>query len=238
MISLKILRNRDEYLRHGSSVDIVKWDQLKLAYITVPKTANTSIKTAISLATGVLSENERCDIAKDTQRIHGILRSKDSVRTSREELSELNGYTIFATVRHPKFRFLSFFKDKIQNHGWMPQIEEKYFDLWSFSAQKSANQTLRNICRIPDQFSEMHFRSQSSILGYPEPPSNLVIHKFEQLDKLWSWLQWHCTENGVDLPANVPKFNATTNTESPDDPRLERLLKKRYAEDYKIFDYE
>ena len=194
----------------GRFMDIVKFDPIKLAYITVPKTANTSIKHALANTCGLLSQEEAHQLKGEPQKIHAILRTKKNVAISEESLMLLEDYTVMSTVRHPVDRFLSFYKDKIIGDGWGPAAAANVFSVYDFTQQDTASNCLDKILALAEDEAEIHFRPQANILVRGETLLPDQIYKFEQLDYMWEKLSEHCDKFGLDLDSTRQHHNRSS----------------------------
>ena len=223
----------------GKWLDIVKWDQCKLIYITMPKTANTSIKTEISCSAGVLDESDKVALEEAPQRIHGILRDKDEVALPVEEVGDFSDYFVFSTVRNPLDRFVSFYKDKVLNDGWDEETTVDIFNTYGISKANSDEQNVRRICSFPDHLSEIHFRSQYGILTNEGRYMPDAVFRFEQMDLMWQILRGYASQQGVEIPPAQAHINKSSGGSRPDwlTPKIESIIRNRSARDAQFFGY-
>ena len=229
--------NRRENL--GQWMDIVKWDQCKLIYITMPKTANTSIKTDISRVCGILDSTDEAALSEDPQRIHGLLRGKEHVAVNISELQKYKDYFIFSTVRNPFDRFVSFYNDKVRSQGWDEHTTADIFNAYGLSVDRSDDRNIQKICSFPDKLSEIHFRSQYSILCDKGSFLPHAVFRFEQMDLMWKLLRAYTAKFGIklpDQPKHINKRSSNTDIRSVSQ-KAETIIRRRYAKDIEFFGY-
>jgi len=225
--------------KRGCWLDVVKWDACKLIYITMPKTANTSIKTSISRATGILDQGDEAALAQDPQKIHGILRSKHEVTLNIEDISSYPDYFVFSTVRNPMDRFISFYKDKVLGGGWGEAKTAEILNTYGISLESSNEKNISKICSFSDQLSEIHFRSQYGVLSHHGRYLPHAVFRFEQMDLMWDILRAYMSQQGVALPSSQEHINKSSGSKRPEwlTPEIEAMIQARHAKDFRFFGY-
>ena len=210
-------------------------DQKRLVYISIPKVACTSIKTALFEQSSSLNTGR-----ESYMDIH-----KDSATFCTHSLStEQRKYYKFAFVRNPLERLISCYKDKVARP--VQHTGKYYFDsafnnkmIWTLFGDKfrpdmSFDEFVALVARIPDLLADGHFRSQYSILAPHGHLSVDYVGKFEQLEQDWAPLaQKH---NLPPLSEHNPTKPSEWREYFHDQSTLE-LAEKRYQRDLDDFGY-
>lgn len=195
----------------------------RFLWLGVPKAASRSIIAAL----------RRADA--DARLIKGL--SPDEVFLAHPEARD---YFSFAFLRHPCTRILSFYADKHVRLRDDPDARRWFIDPWhGLRPGMGFDELCRWLCSPcgSDAFADRHWLSQarqvtSSDGGLPD-----FLGRYETLEDDWPRL---C--EGLDLPAApLPRRNAGCyGTLAPVrvDGRVFDLLRRRYAEDYDLGDYD
>lgn len=191
--------------------NVVVLDEYQLCFMLVPKVANTSIKTALCEALGLEGDPHRAFDLKTAQ-----------------QTSELDFLRI-AFVRSPFERAASCWKDKIQS------VKHKGFDRFpQLKRGMSFIDFVEEICKIPDDDSEHHFKSQYSQLSFREKFLPDVLLRSETLAKSWCEVQNICRGRGLELPP-IQRLNSTQNIQVCWTTRSLDLLCERYEKDLDLY---
>lgn len=235
-----VTRGSRERKFFGNFNDVVLWQNV-LGYITVPKTANTSLKIEISRALNILTIDEEHSLSNDPQSIHRILRQKKDVRINKKHILErLDNEFYFSVVRNPWDRFLSFHRDKILGNGWEEGVYQKFEAAYGIKKGDSLVKTLEIICSVPDHKAELHFRSQYSILTSNSAYLPHTTFRYENLNLMWNFLRNYFSSINITLPSKLNVFNRTSKLPNTDslNPKVKDLIYKRYRKDIEFFGYE
>jgi len=183
----------------------------KAIYFYIPKVASTTLLTSFSqIAYGRQIPIRQMPTVKENQMDK---RYKD--------------YYKFSFVRNPFDRIVSCFQDKVLKGG-----------LDFGSDVKSFGDFASKVCLIPDQDSNMHFKSQHRFLtgGHNDALWTDYIGRFENLDRDY---QSVCAHIGVKNPPSLKRRNVSVrnNYKNYYDEKTYNLIKKRYLKDLTLFGY-
>lgn len=129
------------------------YQELGVLFVSVPKTANSSINYLLLERAGLLLHD-----TNDCRTIHNM---KNQLRIPRSLVCKLPKATFsFAFVRNPFDRIVSLYKNKVLHEDHV--ITRKYFGL--IYPCMPFPDFVRVIGRIPDRLADVHFRSQYSLL--------------------------------------------------------------------------
>lgn len=154
---------------------ITVWDAPRLAYITVPKAANTAVKAAL-LSSYVRKQKWRNPHAA----------TMPYVEVTKDELRDRYAdYLSFTVVRNPFDRFVSFWADKIAGHGWYESLRRR-----GFAPGMGFEESAKVAASISDADTDPHLRSQHERLT--DADGTLLPHlvlRFEDLHPEWEGLR-------------------------------------------------
>lgn len=224
---------------------IIRIDSCKALYFFIPKVACTSLKQAFSylifppnnkqayrVVEGDLPEKEVIDL-----NIH----KRNYPTISRTNLG-IYDYFKFGFVRNPIDRAFSCFKSKILS---TPERTDKYFKRGVsttltkfnlFKAGMSFEDFSLAISKIPDSVADVHFRSQYLSLFNGNRLLIDFVGRFESLETDFIKIRNILGITDIHLPHLYSRTNNTYREHV--NPRIRRLLKIRYKEDFKRFHYE
>lgn len=206
--------------------NIVVFPEWKLAYIGIPKAANTSIKRWLLPLIGKPDEHynniHRDDVGFSYSDNEWLAEHKDE-------------YFVFTVVRNPWARAYSTYKDKVVRkvvHGPLRKL--------GFTEGMSFRDFLVRCNDVGDDVADVHIRSQwSMVIRKGLCLTNLII-KTESLDsQIGSLKSFITTTTGCEL-APFPWENRKTDGDyrghySGD---MKDLVRKRYERDVAFFGYE
>ena len=196
--------------------------QHPLAFMLLPKVANTSIKAAVLQSIGIDAGYAGLNhFMSQAMRNAHIFRIK-----SKQELAGSDRFKA-AFVRNPYDRIVSCYKDKVlRNH-------HRAFDKYDIPHGCSFDYFVRRISDIPDDKADQHFRSQYHELYYQDKLVPDFVGKFESLNDDWSRLN-----SLIDLDLSpLPHHNKTDDKTIDISLPLCRLIRERYADDFEAFGY-
>jgi hypothetical protein len=224
--------NRPHLERYGEVYlrEFYVLDTQKLVYLSVPKAACSSIKTALAKACGIV-------LAKK-QSIH----SHPGWHIQKGRLDETqSGYYKFSFVRSPFARLVSCYRQKIvfipsPQHP-IPLYEHYFFSL---PTHISFADFAERVAKIPDPLADNHFKSQYALL-YSEGVSQVdYVGKVEYLDNDWQQI---AAKYKLD-PVLEHKNDSKNKQGCHSDYRLYyteslvQLVYERYHKDVEMFGYE
>lgn len=152
----------------------------RAVYFAIPKNASTTLKTMISILSGV-------DALPN-----GHMRLTISRKSA---LTKYSRYLKFAFTRDPFDRLVSCYRFKIIEEGSIPF--KRYGDM--FSKGMSFPDFVAAVCEIPDREANRHFRSQSSFLT--DAQGSLVIDFIGRVENFETDCSRLSRLLGEDLPA-------------------------------------
>ena len=201
------------------------FDDRKLIYIPIPKSACSSIKATMGCAYDI----------KEYKNVHGAINGKFGVRKIKAEKRD---YYKFSFVRNPFFRLFSCYRDKILRTR---QTGKNIFrnNLFTFAPEISFPHFVKKVAQIPDHLSERHYQSQYFLLARDGKLSMDYIGKVENINEDWERL---ALKYGFE-PKLIHKKSSAHLEEGPRDYRLyytkelAELVYKRYEKDFLYFGY-
>lgn len=219
----------------GSWEDNLFFPQLKCGLVTVPKAANTSLKYFLI---GRLADHEQLiikdEIKKlgDPQSIHGVLR-RSKFACKKHRLYHADVSKIISSVRAPINRIVSFYKDKVLGNGWNRQKKEQVRKLYGFSSATSFPDFVDIICAVPDSEAEIHFRSQSDIIGQKLIlDSRMVFVRSEMLYLDLGKVFGSSISDGLEAKNKSDRIFGGVKI----DAQIVKKLRRRYSADYDLVD--
>jgi hypothetical protein len=187
--------------------------------VPVTKVASRSIRICLA---------DHCGVGRDE-------RGHDQM--PRLALSALRraGMFRFAFCRNPYDRLYSCYSQKI---GSLKKRSERTHRFWrygaSFHAEMSFEEFAYQVARVPDLFSDRHFRSQHPLLFYRGVLHVDFLGRFERLEADWQDLRGR-----LGLPA-LPHLNvsASAGYRAAYSPKLAELVYRRYQTDFQLLGYD
>lgn len=190
-------------------------EQKKIAYIPIPKIAHTSIKRVIAN----IPEEENI-------RVHQL--SFNSL-----PLNEFDGreYYTFSFVRNPLIRLISLYERNVNE-----EYPQHLFHLYgnTFKHKMSFTDFVTEVCKIPDNRADKHFKSQHWFLEHEGKLKPNFIGRFENMEQDWQEI-----DNRLHL-GPLQKHNASPhlNTSRYYTPDTFEMTYQRYKKDIELFGYE
>ena len=199
----------------------------RIAFLCVPKAANTSLKIAICRAWGL----RQAKWPGMNHWMNQLCFDRGAVRiASLATLLELSDCLRIALVRHPFARVASYIRDKVwRNHVTAERI--------GVGADSSIEQIVSAILETDPQVCDHHYRAMAQLLTVGEYLIPDVVVRLEDIDSGWPQIRravalW-C---GRDLGA-FPQANITGGPEILFSPSQAERLTRRYGEDLARFGY-
>ena len=221
-------------IEKGGWEDNLFFPELGVGLVTVPKAANTSLKfELLRLLPPSVQQfvEKKIEVAGDSQAIHGALRST-SYRCEKGRLLQPDVDLILTTTRNPIDRLTSFYFDKVLGDGWPIHLLNEMKFIYGFDKTSSFRDVAVTIANCPDQFSEIHFRSQTGIVGRDVLGDKRlrVIRTeafFDDFTSICEEMNWALEPRGRMNKSNSSPLNL--------DSRLKNLIETRYRSDYESF---
>ncbi len=208
------------------------FEDLKLAYLELPKVACTSIKTTIGRSYGISPANAM-DIHEHP--------------SWHQHLGLLNGvhrsYYTFAFVRNPFERLVSCYRDKVIYSGSNEIYSTPYFQQYYYfpiPANIPFSEFVERVARIPDCLADRHFKSQSAFLYHQGKLLVDYVGKFEALARDWKTI---AVKYGFDTELDhqhttKAKRGAHHDYRTYYTKELAQLVYQRYKADVELFGYQ
>ena len=205
--------------------NILFFSTIKIAYIGIPKAANTSIKYWLLPLVG--KENI------ETSNIHK--RNIGYVYCNNKWLFEhKDSCFVFTVVRNPWSRLYSTYRDKIKRKNVHTPLKKL-----GFENSMSFKDFIKKCCDIPDNKADVHIRSQSAMLMWQGTLLPNLIIKMEQLADVSNIIESVVTTHSDKKLGKLPwknKNNDGVYKEVYDDETKE-LVALRYERDIRLFGY-
>ncbi len=233
--------NRDAY----RSVNCIVSDERAFAYLPVAKVACSSIKTALlplfpDVDPGPNFEREVRDGAF-AYRVHDLFARSDHQMHRRRFLRGLHkgryeGYFVFAFVRNPWDRLLSCWKQKLAPGG--QGLKRTEYAGERLYLGMGFPEFVEAVCRIPDEDSNHHFRSQHVVVCSHYPEKRVLADFVGRYENLAEDFGRVAARIGLEagLPHLLPSGRDAAYQEFYD-RRLAALVGERYRLDAEIFGY-
>lgn len=188
-----------------------------LISLGIPKCGQTSIKRAF-LGNDIYNVHDKA---------HLDYLPNETYQECVKELRSM-GFLSFTFVRNPYDRILSFWSQKVA-------VPNKFTDFSKvFKQGEPFSKTVETICNIPDSKSNVHYKSQTSmIMVYDELPD--FVGRIERFLPDWAELEQVV---GRKLP-RLPWENRTNSHQHGHywTPRLKQMVYERYKQDFEILGY-
>jgi hypothetical protein len=204
---------------------VLALDELRVAYIPVPKAANTSVRSALMASIG------REDIVAT-----GVHRSTRSLLqpSTRFFAKDRKDWFIFTVVRDPTARALSAWRNKLID----PDEVFRPLQRMGVKEKLSFEEFLRVCSDWPDWALNDHFMPQSLYLSKVLDRPDLNILHVETLAQDWPRVREVLRNGGADPRESLGVHNTSRSTCDTDlTPGARRLLNQVYDKDYKRFGY-
>lgn len=221
--SLLVLPLRAMGLKYTQDKQYVLYKKLGCIYISIPKSANTSVNGTLLKHLGVLEDLNETHKYKKRYTIN-----------KRQYLSQNEDYFTFTFVRNPLTRLVSCYTQKVKKENHYA-ITRTYFGL--IHQHMSFDEFIDAVCVIPDCVADEHFRSQSSIIF----PKNKIlpidyVGKVENFD-----LDFNNILDLLNMDEKPIHFNISNphgiNLNEWYTPELAYKVYKRYKKDFDNFEY-
>lgn len=229
---------------YGSVISIVN-EEHAFAYFPVQKVACSSIKTALlplfpDVQPGEGFEREVRD-GTFAHRVHDLFARSDHQMNRKRFLRRLHkgqyeGYFVFTFVRNPWDRLLSCWKQKLAPGG--QGLKRTEYAGERLYLGMGFPEFVETVCRIPDEDSNHHFRSQHVVVCSHDPEKRVLadfVGRYENLAE-----DFGRVADRIGLEASLPHLfsSGRGNTYREFyDRRLAALVGERYRLDAEIFGY-
>ncbi|MCZ0811369.1 MAG: sulfotransferase family protein [Pseudomonadota bacterium] len=206
-----------------------------IAYVRVPKAANSSVKAALALAFELRS---KADAPVSQDRFWNHVAQGEALRLTPGRFVS-GGYATrcwtFTFVRHPVARLYSCWNNKvIENTALSPAFERM-----GVRTGMSFADFVRAVGDTPDDRADIHVCSQAAILEFRGKPVADFVGRLESIQADWARINQEIeTRTGI-APGRMRRKNVRGMTmpdvaESLPDDVLARI-RRRYARDFALF---
>jgi hypothetical protein len=207
----------------------------RIGYFRVAKAANTSIRTALAQAFGLTSDKGHTP-GKDAFWAEQGRRRVTRMRTASFAMRPgRHGGWSFSFVRHPVARLYSCWENKVvANPVLLPGMAQM-----GIVPDMAFDAFVAVVARTPDAKSEIHLRSQASILTWRGRVVPDFVGRVESAEADWAHVRGEMQAScGID-PGPMPRRNMRGQSAPEIAGRLTPdtldLIKRRYAEDFRLF---
>jgi dermatan 4-sulfotransferase 1 len=218
-ISDLIRRGASKLRARNRRTRIWKVDELKLAYISIPKVASSSTRRLLNERQGQTKSGP--NPARTSLSISQLLRLRDE-------------YFLFSFVRNPLTRLYSCYRDKVVN-------AESRHKRCSFSPYRihfgmTFDGFVSRVVQIPDRSADQHFSSLSSFLVHDGELLVDYVGKFENITEDWEVIS---TRFGLLLPTRTKRVSGprVSLEDIPVSAASLALVITHYAQDLDTFGY-
>ncbi|WP_297771174.1 sulfotransferase family 2 domain-containing protein [uncultured Roseovarius sp.] len=231
----RMARTLSRRISPGVERHVIWLPQAQIGYFRIGKAANTSIRTALAQAFGLTSA-KGLRPAKDA---FWSRQPRHLVRRMRPATYALSPATragwSFSFVRHPVARLYSCWHNKvIENPVILPAMADMGID-----HGMPFDDFVALVACTPDAKTEIHLRSQASILTWHGRVLPDFIGRVEDAETDWAHVRWEIrmrcgTDPGPMLRRNIRGQTAPEIAETLS-PKTLALISERYAEDFRLF---
>ena len=203
------------YAYYISQPRVIILEDIKSAYIPIPKIAHTSIKRTIAKTPKT-----------DKVRIHQVPFNSEPLKRF-----NTNTYYTFSFVRNPLTRLISLYRRNVYEEN-PKHLFYRYGS--TFYHKMSFTEFVEAVCKIPDWRSDKHFRSQHWFLMLNGKFICNYIGRFETLETDWNKLS---EKTGL---GTLDKFNSSSTTAPIEEYFNHKTLNKvlvRYKKDIELLGY-
>ena len=206
----------------------VVFDDLRLAYVPVPKAASTTILRALFELTGLASEDlvrsRKLEVTRALTVHDGSLwpsahRLRDREPAELEWILRSDDWFRFTVVREPARRIWSAWVSKVlvRNPRFVLMLGEDLFPALPSSAQEVVESFRRFVAALPDRpaWSDSHWSAQADLLGVTDITYS-HIGRVETIDRTVAEVGEYMRERG----SNLPELEAENRSFLPYSPAL------------------
>ena len=217
-----------------NATQIIYLEDLNLAYMAVPKVANSSIKTLMAKHLGLIGDEDRMGglaylfnhpETSSNLRQRGVLISKKELLKLKNTNHNLN---VLSVVRDPIERVRSFYSSCLASEVLMTKLS-KFYGLDVFYNGMSFEQFLQQVILIPDLISNRHFQSQYLFLSFE---GNVIADEVYNFNQLSSHFIPRLEELGLDVSSFKNVNKGKKNGPIPISAYLNEKARIRFQKDY------
>ena len=217
-----------------NATQIIYLSDLNLAYMALPKVANSSVKTLLAKHLGLVGDENRkgglaylfnhSETSADLRK-RGVLISKKDLLNLKNSNKDL---TVLSVVRDPIERVRSFYSSCLASEVLMNKLAQ-FYGSDVFYKGMSFEQFLQHVILIPDLISNRHFQSQYLFLTSKEKE---IADEVYNLNQLSSHFIPRLGELGLDVSSfkNVNKGQNKAQAQLSEE--LENKARIRFQKDY------
>lgn len=206
----------------------------KIAFIRIPKAANSSIRTVLAESLQINSAGSSRP-AQDAFWTETDPRIAQSLCTNTFAQAHAPDFWTFTIVRNPVARLYSCWNNKV--------VENKTLSASMVSAGIHSNMSFDSfvscVARTSDRASDIHFRSQTSMLKYQQKIVPNFVGRLENIEADWDHIGHQIqsrTETSVGpLPMKNARMQAGTSLFDDLPQHTARNILFRYSDDFRHF---
>ena len=221
-----------------NATQIIYLSDLNLAYLALPKVANSSVKTLLAKHLGLVGDEDRkgglaylfnhSESAADLRK-RGVLLSKMELLKLKNSNKNLK---VLSVVRDPIERVRSFYSSCLASEVLMNKLSQ-FYGSDVFYKGMSFEQFLQEVILIPDLISNRHFQSQYLFLSFGR---NVIANEVYNFNQLSSHFIPRLEELGLDVSSFKNVNKGQRNEPTPISAELEAKAKIRFQKDYLLLE--
>ncbi len=202
------------YIKHD--IKNLYYLKTRIIFIPIPKVACVSLKKAFRKK--VYFYEKRKDYSINVPPLPRFINT--------------DNYYVFAFVRNPFDRLVSCYVDRLKrkNKMFLDNVSK-----YNINSNMNFKEFVKAISKIPDEYSDTHFKSQVCFLMKDGKLIPNFIGKIETIDEDFNSI---CKVFNID--SKLEHLNTSKNREPYEiyyDEETIKLVEERYKEDLKVFDY-
>ncbi len=236
--SIPIHKIIDKFSLNLDNTQIIYLRKYNLAYMALPKVANSSVKTLLAKHLGLGGEENRkgglaylfnhSETAADL-RERGVLISKKDLIKLKNSNKDL---VVLSVVRDPIERVRSFYSSCLASEVLMNKLTQ-FYGSDVFYKEMSFEQFLQQVILIPDLISNRHFQSQYLFLTAGGSVIADEVYNFNQLS---SHFIPRLEELGLDVSSFKNVNKGQRNEPTQISAELEGKARIRFQKDYLLLE--
>lgn len=222
--------------------------QHEFVYFVIPKVACSSVKASLMPLLDIYDEDTLGTVSKNgtlAYEVHGLVNRSGLVRRKSRFLRELEGgeyrnYFKFAFVRNPYDRLVSCYLQKIAEGG-QGLTKQDYGNI-KIPVGMPFGEFVEAVHAIPDEESDVHFRSQYLTVCGPGPEREIMANFLGRFENLRE--DFETVVKGIDPIKKIELLHLWPSKSRHSrhyaefyDKGLQKLVYERYQQDLETFGY-
>ena len=229
----RIVSGVHEWRDHESQLSVWLMDDIRLAYISTPKVASSSIRNLIR-------ERQASILHRDYEGKSNKLRNRIDWRIKASLSPSLaqnlkDKYYVFSFVRNPLTRLYSCYRDKVIKMA--TRRERCGLSRFGIEFGMRFDDFVARVAAIPDDQADQHLRSLHTFLTYQGTSLVHWLGRVERLDSDWQHLT---TRFGLPCPQHDRRVSgpSVSFANLPYTRKTAQIAIERYQQDIEMFGYQ